>query len=306
MNIKITTFYGFFKIESAQLEEMKKVLKAFAQDHDVRGLVVLAPEGFNLTVSSNHDSIIKFKSLFFDVWGFKNILTKDSGADKHPFKKFRVAIRPEIVTTSTRPEVAQAYNNHLTPAEWDKKLKSGDAVVIDVRSWYETTLGKFKNAIDFNLKEYQQFPEALKNSDIKKDKEVLIYCTGGVKCEKAIEEMRAIGFEKVYQLEGGILNYLSAYPNSEFEGECFVYDHRVAVDQNLNPSEKYRLCPHCGQPGELTIECLRCDHPATICQKCAEVKHHHTCSKNCAHHYQARPGVKGPHQSESVFWSQAE
>ena len=104
------------------------------------------------------------------------------------------------------------------------------------------------------------------------------------------------GFENVFQLDGGILNYLAEKPNQNFEGECFVFDNRVAVDQKLQPSLQYALCPHCGQPADQDISCLRCDIDAKICVTCANEEAKNTCSKNCANHYRVAPGKKGKNQ----------
>ena len=126
---------------------------------------------------------------------------------------------------------------------------------------------------------------------------MLIFCTGGIRCEKGILDLQKQGYENVYQLEGGILNYLAQYPNDEFSGECFVFDHRVAVDQNLKASKRYTLCPHCGQPAATEIKCKRCDHPEKICVSCShEAFKGETCSKNCANQWKLHPGHKGNRQ----------
>jgi UPF0176 protein len=115
---------------------------------------------------------------------------------------------------------------------------------------------------------------------------MLIFCTGGIRCEKGILELQNKGYNNVYQLEGGILNYIKEFPNGKFKGECFVFDHRVALDQELKPSSIYELCPHCGQPGALKITCKRCDSDKCICNECATIEFKKdTCSKNCAYHY---------------------
>ena len=119
-----------------------------------------------------------------------------------------------------------------------------------------------------------------------KNKETLIYCTGGIRCEKALPIMKEQGFKKIYQLEEGILNYLKKHPNSYFKKDCFVFDHRVALNQNLEASQNYTLCPHCGQPGDQKISCKHCNKPETICKICLKTSpHYKTCSKNCAHHF---------------------
>lgn len=126
-----------------------------------------------------------------------------------------------------------------------------------------------------------------------------MYCTGGIRCEKAILEMRQQGYENVYQLQGGILEYLKEFPDQEFKGECFVFDYRIAVDQQLNPTLRYRFCPHCGQPGEEVIHCAKCSREEIICGHCKDLGGHHlTCSKNCAHHFQIGSASSKPHAQE--------
>ena len=130
-----------------------------------------------------------------------------------------------------------------------------------------------------------------------KNQKMLIFCTGGIRCEIGILELQRMGYENVCQLEGGIIKYLEEYPNNQFEGECFVFDHRVDLDQNLKPTEKYGLCPHCGQPSSIEIECKRCDTHKLICEDCHHLEFKKdTCSKNCAHQYQLHPDRKAPRQ----------
>jgi UPF0176 protein len=203
------------------------------------------------------------------------------------------------VTLGT-PELvpSEGVNHHLSPAEWNQVLKTeNDFVMIDTRNWYETQIGTFKGALDPKTEQFTEFPEFVEKQKIPQDKKMLIFCTGGIRCEKGILELQRRGYKNVYQLEGGILNYLKEYPNDQFEGECFVFDHRVALDQNLQPSTKYGLCPHCGQPSEIKIDCLRCDSEELICVDCAKLEFKKdTCSKNCAHQWKLHPGRKGAKQ----------
>ena len=125
----------------------------------------------------------------------------------------------------------------------------------------------------------------------------MIFCTGGIRCEKGILELQEKGYDNVYQLDGGILKYIEEKPNQEFVGECFVFDNRVAVDQELKPTQVYKFCPHCGQPGSVKKVCVRCDTDYQICDKCIEIQvKKDTCSKNCANQWEARPNRKGNHQ----------
>jgi UPF0176 protein len=211
---------------------------------------------------------------------------QDSKAGAQVFKRWSVQMRSEIVNLQL-PDAKPAQDTHLTPEEWHAMLQE-DVMVLDTRNTYETNVGTFKNAVDPKLKNFQEFPEYVRSAGIPKQKKVLMYCTGGIRCEKAIHAMRAQGYEHVYQLEGGILAYLKQFPNAAFEGECFVFDHRVAVDQELKPSARYALCPHCGDPGDKTVACVHCTKSCVICTTCAAHEERQTCSKNCRHHHLLR------------------
>lgn len=208
---------------------------------------------------------------------------KDSYCEKNPFPRWKVELKGQVIQymDKFRPK---GEHNHLSAAEWHALLKSDEEItVLDTRNRYETKVGTFRNAIDPEIDKFTEFTDYLDGCDLPKDRTTLIFCTGGIRCEKAILDMEERGFEKVYQLEGGILKYLEEFPDEEFQGECFVFDRRVAVDQNLDPSKQYWLCPHCGDPGQVEVNCAQCGETARICAKCEAEKP--TCSKNCQYHY---------------------
>ncbi|AGH95465.1 rhodanese-related sulfurtransferase [Pseudobdellovibrio exovorus] len=304
----ISTFYKFQK--DADPEKTKAYLEELAQKLDVRGLIIIGTEGFNATVcAKTPESMEDYKQGIRDYFKVPDLFFKDSVSDVRPFRRFRVKIRKEIVTlgdTSLVPYDMEGKNHHLSPTEWNQVMKNEDHVIIDTRNWYETKIGTFKGSLNPMTDKFTEFPEYLESKNIPKDKKILIFCTGGIRCEKGILEVQKQGYENVYQLYGGILNYLKEYPNDQFEGECFVFDHRVAVDQELQPSTQYKLCPHCGQPGKTEIDCKRCDTHALICEDCSEIPFKQdTCSKNCAHHYELHPERKAERQElpfESEEW----
>src|SRR5207237_224916 len=142
---------------------------------------------------------------------------KESRTAKHPFKRFKIDIREEIVTLKDKSAAPPPRNNHLAPSEWQAVLDSDeDAVIIDVRNFYETEIVMFKGAHDMDLKKFSEFPSRLKDLNLPRDKKVLMYCTGGIRCEKAIIEMQRQGYQNVFQLEGGILRYLEEFPEGSF------------------------------------------------------------------------------------------
>jgi UPF0176 protein len=293
----VTAFYKFLKLEN--LEQIKADLISKAKELDLQGLWILGNEGINSTLScTKAESITALKSWVKDYFKADDIMFKDSVSDTLLFRRFRVKIRPEIVTLKTPNHFPNEKNNHhLTPEEWNRVMKEEDPIVIDTRNWYEYKIGTFKGAINPKIDVFTEFPKFIKENNFPKDKKMLIFCTGGIRCEKGIMEVQAQGYENVYQLEGGILKYLEEKPNEMFEGECFVFDRRVAVDQKLQPTRKYKLCPHCGQPGDLKVTCVRCDHEELICEDCAKLDFKKdTCSKHCADMWEMRPGKKGKRQ----------
>ncbi|QLY27126.1 rhodanese domain-containing protein [Bdellovibrio sp. KM01] len=294
----VTTFYSFQKI--ANPEQVKLDLETKAEELNVKGLIILGTEGYNSTVSAvTAESFEAWKQFVREYFHKPTQFYKDSYSDKAPFRRFKVKIREEIVTTGI-PEMQppEGVNHHLTPTEWNKVMKEeSDYVMIDTRNWYEYKIGTFKGALNPNIEKFTDFPQYIEAQGIPKDKKMLIFCTGGIRCEKGILELQDKGYDNVFQLEGGILNYLNEYPNDQYEGECFVFDHRVAVDQDLKPSTKYGLCPHCGQPSEIKIQCLRCDEPGMVCVNCFELEFKKdTCSRNCAHGLKLHPGKKARKQ----------
>ena len=295
MAVKVATFYQFFSIPSEQVVPRSEQLRTLCEKHHTLGLFIMGVEGVNSTFSSppeHFEAFQKDMEALFD----QKFTYKISEAPKHPFRRINIQIRDEIVTLKRPDLIPKDRSHHISPQEWNEAMKDPNTVVIDTRNDYEVEIGKFKNALDFKIEEFSEFPQKIAESGIKKDQKVLIYCTGGIRCEKAILDMQEQGYKNVFQLDGGIINYLKECPDQNFEGECFVFDWRVAVDQNLEPSKRYAFCPHCGQPGETKIECLHCGTEETVCEKClSKEEAYRTCSKNCAHHHRLGHKFKKPH-----------
>jgi len=280
-SLQVSSFYKFFPISSEELAVKKLSLEARAARSEVRGLVILAEEGCNGTVSGTFEAIRFFEQSLPILFGNSDWDFKRAQAIHQPFRDFRVKIRSEICTTHASID-ASASTNHLSPNEWEELITNAeDLCILDVRNRYETALGKFRNAIDPGINHFSEFASALTRLKIPKDKKVLMYCTGGIRCEKAFVSMVEHGYENVFQLQGGILNYLEQFPHREFEGECFVFDGRVAVDQNLYPTRNWKFCPHCGQPGRVAIQCGVCDVSAIICEECSRLPERQSCSHDC-------------------------
>lgn len=281
--VRITAFYHFFPMNEKEVDQLREKLDNSGSDLGLHGLVLVAPEGVNGTVAGDPTAIEAFKDCIRSVAPSAEF--KDSGADIQPFKRWFVKVRKEIVGLGKTEIVPKGKHNHISIEEWNRMMEEEDVVVLDTRNDYEVAIGKFKGAIDPNLKSFHEFPEFVSKCDIPKNKKVLMYCTGGIRCEKALIEMEKQGYEHVYQLDGGILKYLEESPYKHYEGECFVFDHRTAVNQDLKPSEVYALCPHTGDPAAHAIECKQCGKEGKISDPCLLRDDLHTCSKNCAEMY---------------------
>ncbi|MFN7453095.1 MAG: rhodanese-related sulfurtransferase [Pseudobdellovibrionaceae bacterium] len=299
----VTTFYKFTVLKDqnkADLEIVKTALENKAQELNIEGLLILGPDGFNTTCTSTLESSLSaWKDWMQEYFQSPGIFFKDSVSDVRPFHRFKVKLRNEIVTIGAPDLVPNLEeNHHLSPEQWNQVLKEEkDFVLIDTRNWYESEIGTFKGALTPKIEQFTEFPEWVDQQQIPKDKKMLIFCTGGIRCEKGIYELQRRGYDNVWQLEGGILNYIQKHPNDQWIGECFVFDNRVAVDQNLQPSQTYMLCPHCGQPAKTKVQCQRCDTEACVCEQCLKLSwKKDTCSKNCAYQLELHPGRKGKHQ----------
>ncbi len=281
--ISITAFYLFTPLSEERLDQLQAELLNLGNASGMRGLTLLAPEGINGTVCGSAEAIADWKAHLTALFG--PIVFKDSTAARLVFKRWSVKKKPEIVGLK-RPDIRpQGPHRHLTPQQWHEMLSQEDVVVLDARNEYEVEIGKFKGAIDPKLESFQDFPEFAKQKTLPEDKKILMYCTGGIRCEKALLALEEEGYKEVYQLEGGILAYLAQFPHQEFEGECFVFDQRTSVDQELQPSQRYAICPHCGQPAEHLIQCAECKVEQKICTKCSAHEERRTCSKRCANEY---------------------
>lgn len=294
----VTASYKFMPL--TDLPDHEQALEAKAAELQVRGIFILGPDGINSTCSAPTEAgRSAWQAFLRDYFASPDLEFKDSWADKPPFRRFVLKVRAEIVTAG-RPDLLPSNedNHHLTPTEWNRIIKeTDDWVMLDTRNWYEYEMGTFKGALNPQTNKFTDFFDQVDSLNLPKDKKMLIFCTGGIRCHKGILELQDRGYHNVFQLKGGILKYIEEFPNDEFTGECFVFDHRVAVDQTLAPSQTFGLCPHCGNPACHRVTCVRCDHDALICDSCAELEVKRlTCSKNCAHHYVKHPDRKAKHQ----------
>lgn len=297
--LRICSFYKFHQIDD--VERVRDLLFERGQALDLRGLILVAPEGANATFSGRAEAVQEFCSYLERILGIAGKISyKNSSHPEHPFRRWKVDQRQEIITFSgplVPTELAEG--THLSPAQWDQ-MRSADpnCVTIDTRNRYETKLGKFNGAVDPDIATFTEFLPVIDRLEAEKDKTYLLYCTGGVRCEKVVVEMKQRGFNKVFQLAGGILNYFKESKRQDFAGECFVFDHRVALDQRCQSTGRFGLCPHCGDPAAQSIDCGYCGKQALLCDQCVEHRSIRGCSKNCEYHLKG--GSKDLRHSKSV------
>jgi len=245
---KILSFYEFNSFDLSQVKENQKKLSIECKKLDIIGTIILAEEGINGTISGDEENI-DFINVFLSKIGYKANI-KTSFSKKNPFKRLKVKIQNEIVTFNQFGKFASNTGDFIEPEEWDDFIQSGDVKIVDVRNFYETVIGNFPNSLDPQTETFTEFKDFVDTELIKsKQKKIAMYCTGGIRCEKASSYMKDIGFENVFQLKGGIINYLNTKDkhNGVWEGECFVFDERVSLDYGCEVGN-FELCHGCRNP----------------------------------------------------------
>lgn len=228
----VASFYKFAPIE--EYESLKKPILKLMKDHELLGTVILAHEGINGSVSGTPENIQYFYDYIHSLPEFTDLKFKENEYSIIPFEKAKVKFRKEICTLGVDGiNPLSEVGTYLSPEEWNELLSEPDVVLIDTRNDYEYGIGTFKNAINPNTENFREFPDYVKENMMdKKDKKIAMFCTGGIRCEKSTAYMKSLGFEKVYHLKDGILNYMETMPKEKslWEGSCFVFDDRIAVD----------------------------------------------------------------------------
>lgn len=247
--IVVATLYKFVSLPD--FTEIRAPLLDFCQSQAIKGTLLLAKEGINGTIAGSRQSIDAVLAYLRHDSRLADLEHKESYTDTPPFERMKVRLKQEIVTLGI-PEVdpTEQVGTYVTPEEWNELISDPEVTVIDTRNDYEISIGTFKGAKNPKTESFREFPEYVsKNLDPKKHKKVAMFCTGGIRCEKASSYMIAQGFQEVYHLKGGILKYLEEISPEEslWEGECFVFDERVAVRHGLEAGS-YELCLSCGHP----------------------------------------------------------
>ena len=247
--ITICALYKFTRLDD--FETIQKPLKKFMELLDVRGTLLLAREGINGTIAGEKTNIEKVLYYLQSDKRLADITYKYSYSVKPPFKRLKVKLKKEIVTLGISDiDPTHSSGTYVKPGDWNELVNDPEVVLIDTRNNYEYEIGSFKGAINPNTETFREFPSYTKNNLEKyRNKKIAMFCTGGIRCEKSTAYLKSEGFENVYHLQGGILKYLEEVEEAEslWEGECFVFDDRVAVKHKLELG-KYDQCHACRFP----------------------------------------------------------
>ena len=247
--ITICALYKFTRLDD--FEKIQKPLKKFMELLDVRGTLLLAREGINGTIAGEKTNIEKVLVYLQSDKRLADIAYKYSYSVNPPFKRLKVKLKKEIVTLGISDiDPTHSSGTYVKPSDWNELINDPEVVLIDTRNNYEYEIGSFKGAINPNTETFREFPSYTKNNLEKyRNKKIAMFCTGGIRCEKSTAYLKSEGFENVYHLQGGILKYLEEVQEKDslWEGECFVFDDRVAVKHKLELG-KYDQCHACRFP----------------------------------------------------------
>jgi UPF0176 protein len=248
-SITVAALYRFTRFEDP--ESLRAPLAKVCRDNGVRGTLILAREGVNGTIAGTREGVDAALGAIRSLPGCAGLDVKESVADAPPFRKMKVRLKAEIVTMG-RPDVdpTARVGVHVDPGDWNHLIRSDSVVVIDTRNAYEVGIGTFSGAVDPGTGSFREFPDWWRaNAERFAGRPVAMFCTGGIRCEKASNFLLGEGVGEVYHLKGGILKYLEEVPEAEslWEGECYVFDRRVSVGHGLEPGV-HTLCHACGRP----------------------------------------------------------
>ncbi len=284
----IVLYYCYTKIEDP--ESFKLEHHFYCIENNLKGRIIIAKEGINGTISGLRKDCEKYMKDLKTDERFSKTEFKVEPSESHAFQKLNVRIKDEIVYSGLKHiDPTVETGKYIEPEEFRKVKDDEDVVVIDVRSNYEHNIGKFKNAISFDIENFRDFPDKVKELEEYKDKKVITYCTGGIKCEKASAYLIEKGFKNVFQLHGGIIKYGNEAGGEDFDGKCYVFDNRIAADiNNVNPLVISK-CHICNTDCDRMVNCANpeCNKHLPICENCGE-KLAGACSQKCKEHPRKR------------------
>ena len=271
---KIFGFYKFKKLND--LKAIKKKLESLFNQEDVKGSIIISLEGLNGSIAFKSNQHVKIKTKIKSIFSIRNFDNENLSTYQYKaFNKAKIKIKKEVVPIGIRIK-KKISNNQIDPKKWNKFIKQKNLVLIDTRKDFEFKVGTFKGSINPKLNNFRDFPKYFKT--LRKDQKIGMFCTGGIRCEKASIYLRNKGFKNVYQLKGGIINYLSKInkKHSLWKGDCFVFDNRVSLKHGLKTGT-FKICPACREPikssesksnlYEEGVSCSNCFYKLTSIQK---------------------------------------
>lgn len=281
-NYIVVSFYKYLNLDD--LAALQKRLLNYSISIGLTGKIYLASEGINGSIFGLRETVDAFKNELSSINGFDNIWFKESVTNIIAFTKMHVRIKKELVNLGIDGLTPNNGGKRLSPEELKNFYESKkDFVIVDTRNSWESNIGRFKNAVTPSMHTFRDWKSVADKLEVYKDKTIVTYCTGGIRCEKASAYLVQKGFKDVYQLNGGILNYINNYPDTYWEGAMFVFDDRRIVEPNTKEELKYIAnCHHCGNPTSYHINChnIDCDKLIVCCNEC-KIKFDYSCSESC-------------------------
>ena len=271
--IYIYSFYRFIRLDD--LKDIKSKIEKLSLNNMVLGTVLIANEGINGTISGTKNNLDEFIDNIKNTCKIRNLSLKVFKNQFIPFYRLKVRLKKEIVSlgiNSVNPN--KKTGKHVHPKDWDKLIMNEDIILIDARNNYEIDIGTFEQSINPKINFFREFPNFIKRTQIKKNKPVAMFCTGGIRCEKASSYLIDNGYKNVFQLDGGILNYLEYKKNKKLDrwnGECFVFDNRVTVNKKLDKGI-YDQCHGCRHPITENEKKLRSYIKGVSCKYCFNLR----------------------------------
>jgi len=279
----VLLYYCYSRIEDPEAFREQHHLRCL--ELNLKGRIIIAEEGLNGTVSGLREDCEQYMEEVKSDPRFSDIEFKVDEISEHAFTKLHVRVKPEIVHASL-PHIdpRKKTGGYIEPEQFRQILREQpeDTVILDVRSNYEHNVGKFKNAITLDIDNFRDFPEKVKELESLKDKRVITYCTGGIKCEKASAYLLEQGFKDVHQLHGGIIKYGLEAEGEDFEGKCYVFDNRVVKDLNTVNPTVISKCYVTGQPSDRMVNCANphCNKHVPMSEEGAKI-YNGCCSEKC-------------------------
>ncbi len=268
----VTGFYKFVSLND--LEQKRENWQDYCHQKNIKGTILLASEGINGTLAGDPAAIAEILTLLKTEPELSDLVTRDSWTENLPFERMKVKIKDEIVTFGQpHADPTQQVGIYVEPQEWNELIQDPTILVLDTRNKYEVKTGTFPGAINPNTHSFREFPDYVsQNLDPEQHPKIAMFCTGGIRCEKASSFLLSQGFREVYHLQGGILNYLSEMSAEEnlWQGECFVFDQRISLDSELKEGA-FTACIACGNPVSEGDQQFSSDQIGVFCPCCFSV-----------------------------------